>query len=184
MLAFRAVEITLEDAKLFLARTPAVLRAMVGGLPDRWLDVNEGEGTFTVRDVLGHFISGEGDADGADWIPRFRMILAHGEARAFVAFDRTAFRARWAKASVTELLDAFASARAGSLALFDSLGITAADFARTGRHPDFGRVTLGQLLATWVAHDFTHVSQITRVIAKQYADAVGPWRERLRVVRA
>jgi len=177
------MDITLADARLFLARTPDVLRAMVSGLPERWLDVNEGAGTFTVRDVLGHLISGEGDADGADWIPRFRMILTHGESRPFVAFDRTAFRARWARASAAELVDAFATARAGSLALFDSLGLTPADFARTGTHPDFGRVTLAQLLATWVAHDFTHLAQITRVTAKQYADAVGPWRERLRVVR-
>ena len=177
------MELTLEDARRSLARTPAILRAMVTGLPDRWLDANEGEGTFTVRDVLGHLVSGEGDSEGADWIPRFRLILEHGESRPFVAFDRTMFRARWARASAPELLDAFAGARAESLALFDGLELTAADFVRTGTHPDFGRVTLGQLLATWVAHDLTHVSQITRVIAKQYAEAVGPWRERLRVVR-
>ena len=177
------MDLTLEDARSFLARTPAVLRGMVTGLPDRWLDVNEGEGTFTVRDVLGHLVTGEGDAEGADWIPRFRMILEHGESRPFVPFDRLMFRTRWGRAGAAELLDAFTAARAGSLALFDGLGLTPADLARTGTHPDFGRVTLGQLLATWVAHDFTHVSQITRVIAKQYAEAVGPWRERLRVVR-
>ena len=177
------MEITLDDARFFLARTPGTLRGLVEGLPDHWLDVNEGEGTFSVRDVLGHLVSGEGDAEGADWIPRLRMILEHGESRTFVAFDRTAFRERWARAGASELLDAFAAARAGSLALFDSLRLTPADLARTGRHPDFGRVTLGQLLATWVAHDFTHTSQIVRVIAKQYAEAVGPWRERLRVVR-
>ena len=178
------MELTLEDARSFLARTPAVLRAMVTGLPDRWLDVNEGEGTFSVRDVLGHLVTGEGDAEGADWIPRFRLILEHGEARPFVAFDRTMFRRQWGGASAAELLDAFAAARAGSLALFDGFELTPADFARTGTHPDFGRVTLGQLLATWVAHDLTHVSQVTRVIAKQYAEAVGPWRDRLRVVRS
>jgi len=177
------MELTLDDAKSFLARTPGVLRAMVGGLPDRWLDVNEGEGTFTVRDVLGHLITGEGEADGADWIPRLKTILAHGESRPFVAFDRTGFRELWGRAGVSELLDAFATARAESLALLDKLALTPADFARTGTHPEFGRVTLGQLLATWVAHDFTHLSQIVRVTAKQYAEAVGPWRDRLRVVR-
>lgn len=178
------MDLTLEDARAFLARTPATLRAMITGLPDRWLDVNEGEGTFTVRDVLGHLIGGEGAAEGADWIPRLRMILEHGESRTFVPFDRTKFRERWGRASAAELLDAFAASRAESLALFDGLALTPGDLARTGTHPDFGRVTLGQLLATWVAHDFTHVSQITRVIAKQYAEAVGPWRDRLRVVRS
>jgi hypothetical protein len=37
-------------------------------------------------------------------------------------------------------------------------------------------VTLGQLLATWVAHDLTHLGQLARVMAKRYREAVGPWR--------
>ena len=43
-------------------------------------------------------------------------------------------------------------------------------------------MTLSQLLATWVAHDLDHVIQIARVLANQYADAVGPWERYLRVI--
>jgi len=173
------MNVTLEDARPFLARMPRTLRAMVEGLPDRWLDVNEGPETFTVRDVVGHLISGE----ETDWIPRMKRLLEHGESQPFDRFDRTAFRARYGTMPIGDLLERFDAARAQSLRDLDALALAPADFARAGTHPEFGRVTLGQLLATWVAHDFTHVTQIARVTARQYGEAVGPWRKYLRVVR-
>lgn len=173
------MDVTLEGARRFLARAPRLLRAMTEDLPDAWLDANEGPDTFTVRDVLGHLISGEEH----DWIPRMRIILEHGESQAFAPFDRFEFRRRYGDWSAARLLERFALARAQSLDALESLGLASADLARTGTHPEFGRVTLGQLLATWVVHDFTHVSQIARVTAKQYGAAVGPWRAYLRVVR-
>ena len=64
-----------------------------------------------------------------------------------------------------------------------SLKLGGADLERTGRHPDFGEVTLGQLLAAWVVHDLDHVAQIARTMAKVYADAVGPWAAYLSILR-
>src|SRR5690606_23165334 len=60
--------------------------------------------------------------------------------------------------------------------------LTEAELALEGEHPAFGPVTLAQLLSTWVAHDLGHVAQTARVLAKQYREAAGPWREYLPVL--
>lgn len=174
------MDVKLDDARRFLERAPAVLRALVTGLPDEWLDAREGPDTFSTRDVLGHLIHGE----ETDWIPRMRIILEHGESQPFTPFDRFVFRERYGALRAAELLDLFAARRAESLERLAGLALTPADLARTGTHPEFGRVTLGQLLATWVAHDFTHLSQIARVLAKQYREAAGPWKAYLRVLQS
>ena len=128
--------------------------------------------------MLGHLVHGE----RADWIPRARIILAQGEDRRFTPFDRFAqFRESEGK-SLGALLDEFARLRADGLATLAAWNLTDAQLALTGEHPAFGTVTLRQLLATWVAHDLGHIAQVARVMAKQYRDAVGPWRAYLPVM--
>lgn len=166
----------LAEARALLVATPATLRALLAGLPPAWHDVNEGEGTWSPREVLAHLVDGE----EVDWIPRARQILA-GRGEPFVPFDREGFRSRYAAATVAELLDLFAARRAESLAALDGFALAAADCERTGVHPAFGEVTLAQLLATWAAHDLSHLAQIARVLAKRYADDVGPWRAYLSI---
>jgi len=162
-----------------LERTPTTLRTLLSGLPDEWTQGSEGPGTWTVREILAHLIHGE----HADWIPRVRHVLEHGAAQAFPPFDRTFGFAERRELPVDVLLDEFARARRNSLETLDALRLTTTDLVREGRHPEFGIVTLSQHLATWVAHDLTHLSQIVRVVASQYRDAVGPWAKYLRVVR-
>lgn len=169
----------LDDACDLLARTPSVLDALLRGVPDGWTLANEGEGTFSPFDVVGHLIHGE----RADWMPRARLIIAHGEARAFDPYDRFAQREASRGLSLESLLDTFAALRAENLVELRALGLTQDDFARRGRHPALGTVTLGELLATWVVHDLDHLAQVARVLSRQYADAVGPWRAYRRVVR-
>lgn len=165
-------------AAAVLHRTPRTLRALLAGLPDSWLGADEGDGTFSPWDVVAHLLHGERD----DWMPRLRIILELGETRPFERFDRFAHRTESAGASIDELLDQFAAARQASLAELDSLLADGLDLGRTGVHPDLGRVTAGQLLATWVVHDLGHIRQIARVMAKQYGGDVGPWREYLPVL--
>lgn len=167
----------LGEATALLARTPALLDAWLRGLPSAWHRCDEGPDTWNATVVLGHLVEGERH----DWIPRVQHVLAHGEAVAFPPFDRFAQLRQPARA-VPELLDEFAMERAASLRSLASL-VTPADLVRRGRHPEFGVVTLQQHLATWVAHDLTHVTQVARVMARRYATAVGPWRAYLRVVR-
>ncbi len=169
----------MDDAVAILARTPATLDALLRGLPDDWIAAHEGGDTWSPYDVVGHLIHGE----RADWIPRARIILEHGEARAFEPFDRLAQFEESRGRSLEELLDMFAAERERSLRDLAGLQLTDADLDRRGCHPAFGTVTLRQLLATWVAHDLDHVMQIARVLGSQYADEVGPWRAYLRVAR-
>lgn len=169
----------LDEAVAILERTPSVLRAWLAELDEAWLVADEGPDTFSPKEVVGHLLHGE----EADWIPRARMILEHGEARTFEPFDRFAQRALLARHSAEALLERFAAARTGSLETLRGWRLSAAQLALRGRHPAFGPVTLGQLLSTWAVHDLGHVAQIARVMAKRYAEEVGPWREYLPVLR-
>lgn len=172
------MQFDLDHSREILTRTPILLRSWLTGLSDPWLRGNYGDGTFSPYDVLGHLIHGE----RADWIPRARMILEHGEARAFEPFDRYAQFEESGGKPLAALLDEFEEARGTSLRRLDALNITPALLARRGRHPALGAVTLAELLATWVAHDLNHVAQISRCMAAQYADAVGPWRAYLGIL--
>ena len=163
----------LPDAIAVLERTPATLRSLLDGLPDGWTTRDEGPDTFTPIDNVGHLIHGE----RTDWIPRARIILAQGPDRRFVPFDRFAHRRESAGKGLPRLLDEFARLRAENLATLRGFELTERELALQGEHPELGPVTLGELLAAWVVHDLGHVAQTTRVMAKRYRDAVGPWRE-------
>lgn len=163
------------EAVEILERTPALLDAWLRDLPDAWLDARpEGPESFSPRDVVGHLIDGE----RTDWMVRAKILLEHGETRAFDPFDRFGFRRETEGKSTNELLDEFARLRRENLARLHALKLTATDLLQRGRHPDpsFGPVTLGQLLATWVVHDLSHLAQIARVMGKRYMDDVGPWK--------
>lgn len=171
--------VELRSAAAVLARTPAVLDALLRDLPPEWTAATEGPDTWSPFDVVGHLIHGE----RTDWMPRIEHILAHGDTVPFTAFDRFAqFGASQGKA-LPELLDTFRELRATSLERLDALKLSADDLARPGLHPALGRVTMSQLLATWVAHDLDHLMQVARVMGWRYAEAVGPWREYLRIAR-
>ncbi|MEZ0335772.1 MAG: DinB family protein [Gemmatimonadales bacterium] len=166
---------SLEEAVPVLARTPVVLRTLLEGLPDPWISATEGEGTWSPFDVIGHLIHGE----RTDWIPRAEHILREGESVPFAPFDRFAMFEASRGRTLAELLDTFAELRAANLQRLGALVTSSTDLGRRGRHPELGRVTLGQHLSTWVAHDLSHISQIVRVMARRYTSAVGPWREYL-----
>ena len=172
------MDFTFENAIEVLERTPATFRALMGGLSDDWTTPNEGGETFSAIDNLGHVIHGE----RTDWIPRARIILAQGESVRFATFDRFAHRVERAGKSVAQLLDEFDALRRANLDELKGWRLTERELVLEGEHPALGRVTLKQLLATWVAHDLGHVAQTSRVLAKQYCTAVGPWREYLPVL--
>jgi len=172
-------EFSVPEAVALLSRTPAGLNSLLRGLPDVWTRSNEGSDTWSVYDIVGHLIA----AERTDWMPRVRFILEHAEARPFEPFDRTAqFKTGHAK-SFNHLLDDFARLRTKSLAALDALELRRKDLTLRGTHPALGTVTLSQLLATWAAHDLTHLHQISRVMAYQYRDAVGPWKAYLGVLK-
>lgn len=161
----------LSQALEILERTPGVLTTMLGGLSESWTAPNEGPETFSAYDNVGHLVHGE----RADWMARARIILAQGEDRRFEPYDRFAQVRESAGKSLAQLLEEFAALRAANLAALRQMQLTERELSLEGEHPEFGQVTLRQLLATWVAHDLGHVAQVARVMAKQYHDAVGPW---------
>jgi hypothetical protein len=169
----------MRDAVALLERTPAVLETLLHDLPESWTHRGEGAGTWTVFDVVGHLIHGE----RTDWIPRVKIILEFGETRAFEPFDRLAQQRDSAGTSLPELLDLFARLRRENLDELRALHLQPSDLERRGRHPALGVVTMGQLISTWVVHDLTHLHQISRVMAHQYREAVGPWSAYLGVLR-
>jgi len=154
-----------------LTRTPAALNAFLRDLPETWTSRNEGENTWSVFDIVGHLIHGE----RTDWMPRARMILQFGETKPFEPFDRWGQEREVQGKSLGQLLDEFARLRSENLAELRAMNLRPEHLARRGQHPALGAVTLSQLLATWAAHDLTHLHQISRVMAHQYRDAVGPW---------
>lgn len=173
------VEFNLNHTMALLARTPVTLNTLLRGLPEAWTHRNEGGTTWSAFDVVGHLIHGE----RADWIPRARRILEHGETKAFDPFDRLAQQKDSQGKSLENLLDEFARLRAESLDALRALNLAPKDLERRGLHQALGVVTLSQLLATWPAHDMSHLHQISRIMAHQYRDAVGPWTQYLGVMQ-
>lgn len=168
----------IDDVIAILEHTPATLIALLIDLPDIWVTATEGEGTWSPYDVIGHLVHGE----RTDWIRRACHILT-GDRRPFEPFDREAQFTESQGKSLAELLATFARLRRESVAALVEMNLTDDDLARTGLHPEFGEVTLGQLLATWVVHDLDHVTQVARTMAKVYRDTVGPWQTYLSILR-
>lgn len=169
----------LQQTLALLERTPVMLDALLRDLPQGWTLGNEGGETWSAFDIVGHLIHGE----RTDWIPRLRTILDHGETRAFEPFDRLAQFRESAGKRLAELLDEFARLRSENLQAVRSMNLQEEDLARRGRHPSLGTVTLTNLLATWAVHDLSHLHQLSRVMAHQYRDDVGPWNAYLGVLR-
>jgi hypothetical protein len=173
------MEQNLEQTISLLTRTPTALDALLRDLPKTWTFRNEGENTWNTFDIVGHLIHGE----RTDWMPRARMILQFGETRTFEPFDRWGHARASQGKSLGQLLDEFARLRSENLGELRALNLRQEDFDRRGRHPALGVVTLSELLATWAAHDLTHLHQIARVMAHQYREAVGPWSRFLGVMQ-
>jgi hypothetical protein len=165
------MEYQYDTAVEILRRTPATLTLFLRGLPEEWTTSTEGPDTWSAYDIVGHLLHGE----ETDWIERARIILEHGETRPFDSFNRTAMFEKYRGFSLDQLLVAFEQARAQNLATLREWQITPPRLTKKGLHPALGTVTLSQLLATWVVHDLNHIGQIVEVMARQYAEAVGPW---------
>ena len=172
------MDFNLAASSVVLKATPDVFRAMLQELPPDWIYATEGPDTWSPYDIVGHVVHGE----RTDWIARAEIILAQGANRRFTPFDRLAQFSESQGKSLGMLLEEFARLRAGNLETLGSWQLTDAQLDLEGEHPAFGAVTLRQLLATWVAHDLGHIAQIARVMAKQYREAIGPWRAYLPIM--
>jgi DinB superfamily len=172
------VKYSIEDSIEILERTPSVLKSLLSGLPDNWVMSNEGPDTFSPYDVIGHLIHGE----KTDWTARAKIILEFGLEKPFTPWNRFARYEESKGKTLLQLLDEFESVRIMNIEWFKSKTINEAELDKKGMHPALGAITLRNLLATWVVHDLTHIAQITRVMAKQYKEEMGPWPEFFRIL--
>jgi hypothetical protein len=170
---------SLDLASQVLRRTPLILEALLAELSEEWTCDSEAPGAWTPYEVLGHLTF----IEQSDWIDRTRFILEHGPNRVFAAIDREAGFERFRGVALPELLQHFAAVRTANLLLLESLA-SSENLGKRGVHPDFGEVRLDQLLSAWVVHDLNHVGQIVKTMAKQYTEAVGPWRAYLPILDA
>ncbi|WP_332893190.1 DinB family protein [Lottiidibacillus patelloidae] len=169
----------IEEAIEILERTPKVLHALLGGLSLNWIDCHEGDGTWSPKEVLAHLIEGENE----DWIKRLELCIEHGVNKPFKPFDRFSHLQYVNKKTMEELLNTFSELRYNNILRLNQLITSPKTLELKGRHPDFGTVTVKELLATWVSHDLNHIVQINRTMANRYRDDVGPWIEYLGIYR-
>ena len=174
------MEFDLNKSIEILERTPHVLETLLSGLSDEWINNNEGPETWSPYDVVGHLIHGE----KTDWVPRMEIILSDKVDKSFEPFDRFVQFTESKGKTLRQLLDEFKFIRKQNLDWLRSRNLTSTVWELEGKHPAFGKVTLQQLLATWVVHDLNHISQICRVMAKQYKAEVGPWTEYLGILKS
>jgi uncharacterized damage-inducible protein DinB len=173
------MEFETNKAISVLEKTPSVLRTLLEDLAKEWIHQNEGENTWSPYDIVGHLIHGE----KTDWIARAEIILENDLDKKFESFDRFAQFENSKGKSLNQLLDEFEKLRIENLNKLKQMDLSTENLTLEGIHPEFGPVTLKQLLATWVAHDLNHIAQISRVMAKQFKTEVGPWKEYLGILK-
>jgi len=172
------MEFDLNKTFEVLERTPIILDELLSGLSDDWTMNNEGDETWSAYDILGHLNHGE----RIDWVSRMNIILKEDD-KHFIPYNRFAQFEESKGKDLQQLLKEFTELRKNNVEKLKSLNLTNDDLNKTGVHPEFGEVSLRQLLSTWTIHDLTHISQITRVMAKQYKNAIGPWIKYFRVMQ-
>ena len=173
------MQFDLQYSIQLLSRTPKVLSTLLSGLPEDLTHQNEGTKTWSAFDIMGHLIHGE----ETDWIPRAKLILAQ-ETAPFTPFDRFAQEKKSEGKTLNQLLDQFEYLRRENLKTLRGFNLSQQDLKLRGTHPALGTVTLQHLLSTWTAHDLSHMSQINRVMAKQYKSEIGPWIEYMKVMHS
>jgi uncharacterized damage-inducible protein DinB len=169
----------LSQTITLLARTPATLNALLRDLPEAWTLQNEGESTWSAYDVVDHLVH----VERGDWIPRIKIVLQFGETQTLEPVDRLAHFRETQRRTLPQLLDEFARQRSQNLGELRALNLQPADLKRCGQHRALGPITLSALVATWAVHDLTHLHQVSRILAHQYRDAVGPWNRYLGVLQ-
>jgi hypothetical protein len=162
-----------------LERTPVSIYHLLNGVSEKWTSKNEGDGTWSPFDVIGHLIL----CEQTNWIPRLEILLSDTENKTFEVIDMTAQFTNSAGKTMNQLLHEFSALRKLNIQKLKNLNLKESDFSKKAMHPKYGEVTLSQLVATWLAHDLDHISQISRVMAKQYKTEVGPWINYLKILR-
>lgn len=169
---------SVNSAVEILSQTPSTISSLLGGLSSEWTRGTDNRDDWSPYDVVGHLIH----SDETNWIPRAKVILANGSDRSFVDFDRFGQFEKARGRILSELLLEFSRVRTLSIETLNSWDLTPEKLSLTGIHPEFGEVTLEQLLSTWVVHDLGHIKQMVTYLARRYSEDVGPWKKYLSIL--
>jgi|JI6StandDraft_1071083.scaffolds.fasta_scaffold52056_4 hypothetical protein len=169
---------SIEQAFPLLNNTPKAIQQLLQQLDSDWLEVNEGPDTWNVKEIIAHLLV----CEETDWMVRAAIILLPDTSKQFTPIDRQAHFPLSQQFSAEQLISKFKRQREKNLSTLKKFNIQKSDYALTAVHPVLGAVCLQQLLSAWVVHDLTHLSQISRVIAKLYTSEVGPFRQLLGVL--
>ncbi|MEZ4857524.1 MAG: DinB family protein [Flavobacteriaceae bacterium] len=173
------MEFELAKALEILERTPSVMKSLLLGISNEWTQQNEGPNTWSAYDVVGHLVHGE----KTDWMPRLEIVLGTSERTTFEPYDRFAQFEMSKGKSLSTLLSEFETLRKKNLETLRSKNLSEVDLNKTANHPSLGVVSLKNLLSAWVVHDLGHIAQVSRVMAKQYKEEIGPWINYLTIVK-
>lgn len=168
---------SLAVVRASLAQAPRIVEGLIASAPNDVLTWRERDGAWNCVEVLSHLADGE----ITDWIPRVERILDGGGR--FTPFDREGGFTRYAGWSAEQLVGEFGQLRRANVEKIDRLALTPIHLTLRGEHPEFGPVTLEQLLACWATHDLAHVAQISRILTRAFGEHVGPWRKYFSLLR-
>lgn len=170
---------TINNSIELLKRTPQTLHSLLYNVDENWSHKNEGGDTWSPFDVIGHLIH----CDEYNWILRLEIMFSDSVIKNFEPFDRFAQLQKNKGKNINQLLDEFVKIRLASIEKLIALNITNEQLSKSAIHPELGSVAVSQLISTWVVHDLDHIAQISRVMAKQYKEDVGPWIKNLKILR-
>lgn len=159
----------IESVRQSLEQGPRIIEGLVAAAPAEALVWREGPGTWNIVEVLCHVADGE----ITDWMPRVERILDGGGR--FMPYDREGGFNRYRGWTAEALVGEFGQLRRANLDKLATLNLSPAHLRLRGEHPEFGPVTLEQLLACWATHDMAHVAQISRLLTRAFGRHVGPW---------
>ena len=156
-----------EHVQAVLSTTPERWLRLVSTLPIDLLTRPAAEGEWSALNCLQHLV----DAERLVFPPRFRAFFT---GQAFTDFDPNLPHTGPDAQTPQQLVAEFARHRQESLALLAQ--VKDDDLGRTAQHPQFGTVTLAQMLNTWAAHDLNHTVQAERALMQPFMLSCGPWR--------
>ncbi|NWF82759.1 MAG: UDP-N-acetylmuramate dehydrogenase [Bryobacteraceae bacterium] len=160
-----------------LSTMPHVVQGLLVGLTPEELRWKPAADRWSVSEVLAHLAH----CERVCFAPRMRAMVEQDDP-AIEAYDpyelerQGTYQTRFALAA----LEDFLKARHESLEYLRNVPLSAA--ARTARHPQLGRITLGEMMNEWAFHDLGHIRQISELArAVKYYPSMGPFRSQYTV---
>lgn len=139
---------------LLFARNAVELKILIDGLSESQLTRKPAEDEWSIRDHVAHFYDAQQMLD-----TRLELMLNQEDPELIaLAIYNHATEEQGRPATTADLLGEFLTLRRASVNLLESLPVR--DWWRTGRHTEFGRITILRQVAYLAYHEQTHLPEI------------------------